>query len=303
MKNAFCILFALLTTTQTIISQAKEADEIVYTRAFSDNDYGHYHIAVLQAALDITAEYGTTALTPHPHPMSQSRQMVSLHKGEADVMWSVTNRTREQNLIPIRFPLLKGYAGYRVLIIAPQKQRDLPPTLSDSQLKALSFVQGMDWPDLDVLKSNGYNAYGEDWSVWFSTMYSMVEKHLVDGFPRNIIEVHRDLARHSDKAIVLEQNHLLIYPNYEFFFVSPKKPNLAKRLRTGLIRLLESGQLNRFFNEFSWHQAANQLVDAGNREVHYLDNPSIPYMLDYARWDKYPQSAIEALKYENIDNL
>ena len=302
MKNAFCILCMLVVSTYTIISQAKEADEITYTRAFADSDYGHYHIAVLNAALAITPEYGSVAVVPHPNPMSQSRQLVSLLKGEADVMWSVTNSSREQKLLPIKLPLLKGYAGYRVFIIENTRQRDFPHHLSNAQLKTMTLVQGDDWPDLEVLKFNGYAVEGEDWSVWFSTMFSMLEKHLVDAFPRNIIEVHRDLARNTEKPLVLEQNHLLIYPNYEFFFVSPTNPELAERLRVGLVRLLQQNKLAPLFNQFSWHKLANQLVDTDDRQVHYLANPSIPYTLEYARWDKYPSEAITALLEDNKES-
>ena len=298
-SSAACLsAFALFFLCYDVVAKEENHQSIVFTRAFADNDYGNYHVAVLQAALNATPDLGTTTLVPHPQPMSQSRQLVSLINGEADVMWSATSQVREKQLIPIRLPLLKGFAGFRVFVINPDKQDSFNYSIDSSTLKTRTLVQGSDWPDLTVLSSNGYNIEGEDWSLWFNSMYSLVEKNLVDAFPRNIIEVHRELSRHSDKHVSLEQYHLLNYPNYEYFFVSPNNQALANRLKIGLIRILENGELNNIFNYFDYHEEAGKLVDSGTRRIHYLDNPNIPYRINYARWDKHPQLAIEALRKE-----
>ena len=303
MKKVFYFtVCSWLFITTISFSKANETDEIIYTRAFADSDYGHYHVAVLQAALNATSEFGTTSIAPHPHPMSQSRQLVSLINGDADIMWSVTNLTREQKLIPIKLPLLKGYAGHRVLVVSPARQPDFHHQLDINKLKSMTLVQGVDWPDLEILEHNGFTVSGEDWSLWFQSMYSMVEKNLVDGFPRNVIEVHRDLARHSDKVIALEKNHILQYPSYEYFFVSPQNAALANRLRVGLIRLLENGELSALFEAQEGHKEAASIVESPSRTTHALKNPSIPYTLDYAQWDKHASSAIKALLKETNSN-
>ena len=278
-----------------LLAPAVNAKELVYTRAFADNDYGNYQVAVLNAALKATREYGAVTLVPHPHPMSQSRQLVTLLKGDADIMWSVTNSDREERLLAIKLPLLRGYSGYRVLVINPSEQKKFAQQTTEA-LKQSTMVQGSDWPDFHVLKANGYNVSGEDWSLWFHSMHSMVDKRLVDAFPRNIIEVHRDLARHSDKAITLEKHHLLLYPNYEYFFLKPDNIILANRLRVGLIRILQSGELDIIFNQFEAHRKAQRIADGKTRKVHLLTNPSLEYTLPYARWDKHTALAIDTLE-------
>ena len=294
----FVLLFSVLCCISLTATSAKatEKESIVYTRDFAESEYGGYYVSVLQAALDATSSFGTTKLEPHPQPMNQNRQLVSLIKGDGDVMWSVTNRDREQKLIPIKLPLLKGYAGYRVLVIHPDNQSEFNFDISSNTLKTRTFVQGSNWPDLNVLKLNGFNVEGEDWSLWFNSMYSMVERELVDAFPRNIIEVHRDLSRHANRQLSIEQHHLMIYPNYEYFFVSPSKPELANRLRTGLIILLENGKLQELFTQSQWHKKAESLANSSSRKKHYLDNPTIPYKLDYVQWDDDTAQAINALK-------
>jgi len=272
-----------------------EQNTLVFTRAFADNDYGHFQVNVLKAVIEITPEYGETLVVPHPYPMPQGRQVVSLLKGEADVMWSVTSSEREAALIPIRLPLMKGFAGYRALVIKQGAQVNFPRHLSTEELKQRTFVQGNDWPDLHVLQANGFNAAGEDWSLWFSSMFTMVEKGIVDAFPRNIIEVNPDLTRHASKHIVLEKHHLLFYPNYEFFFVRPGAVELSDRIHLGLSRLIENGRLETLFSQFDRHKMGALILNDENRVTHHLENKTIPYELDYARWDLEQDKAIIAL--------
>ena len=141
----------------TLLAADVNAKELVYTRAFADDDYGIYHVAVLHALLNATKEYGDVTLVPYPQPITQSRQMLSLLKGEADIMWSVTNQAREQKLIPIKLPLLKVFSGFKVLVINPSRREELTKSADSRTLKSLTMVQGSDWPDIDVLTANGYS--------------------------------------------------------------------------------------------------------------------------------------------------
>ena len=62
----------------TLLLSSVNAEELVYIRAFADDDYGNYHVAVLNAVFKATKEYGDITLVPHPQPMTQSRQMLSI---------------------------------------------------------------------------------------------------------------------------------------------------------------------------------------------------------------------------------
>lgn len=270
--------------------------DIIYTRAFPGEAYGYYHAKVLERAIAVTPEFGENKVVPHPQPMPQARQILTIRNGDAHVMWTVTTDEREKLMIPVRLPLLQGFAGYRVLVIQKGKQPDFPVSITTDQLRKLSSVQGNDWPDRTILLANGFDVHGADWSDWFSSMFIMVQRGVVDTFPRNIIEVHNDLARHKDKDVQLEQHHLLRYPNYEFFFVSPSTPELATRIRQGLIRMLESGEMRELFLAHESHKKAVNLVAAPVRQVHELTNPSLSYSLDYHRWSENPEKAITALR-------
>ncbi|MFQ3220752.1 MAG: hypothetical protein ACI96W_003131 [Paraglaciecola sp.] len=78
-----------------------------------------YYTELLTTAIDETRfDYPNTRLQPVTIPMSQSRLIKSLQAGEIlDVTWLMTSKAREQNLLPISIPLLKGLMGYRLLLI------------------------------------------------------------------------------------------------------------------------------------------------------------------------------------------
>lgn len=269
--------------------------DIVYTRAFDGDEYGYYHRNVLSRALALTPEFGDAKVVAHSHPMPQARQIITLKRNQADVMWSVTNDEREKELIPIKLPLLKGFAGYRVLIIKQDRQRDYPISLKLDDLKQKVAIQGNDWPDLGILKSQGFRVEGIDWSEWYTSMFNMVARGAVDCFPRNIIEVHRDIARNNGNALSLERHHIIRYPNYEYLFVRPGAPELATRLAVGLSRMIRSGEMEALFMEHANHRQAMALIQDNQRVVHDIQNPTLSYSLDYARWDLHPEKAVAAL--------
>ncbi len=270
--------------------------EIVYTRAFPGESYGYYHAKVLERVIALTPEYGAHDVVAHPQPMPQGRQILSIINGEAHVMWSVTTDERERAMIPVRLPLLQGFAGYRVFVIKEGRQEAFPHSMTVAQLRELRSVQGNDWPDLEILRANGFDVHGAEWSDWFTSMFTMVQREVVDTFPRNIIEVHNDLGRHQKHNVQLEKYHLLRYPNYEYFFVSPSTPEIATRIRRGLIRMLENGELRDIFLAHESHKKAVAIASDTTRKVHDLDNPSLSNSLDYHRWMDDPEKAISALR-------
>ena len=72
--------------------------------------------------------------------MVYKRKLRSLNQGELDVIWAMTSEQREQELLPIRAPILKGLIGYRIMVIQDTKQQDLTHILSTQQIKAMVAI-------------------------------------------------------------------------------------------------------------------------------------------------------------------
>ena len=284
----YLAVILVLFTLYSPYAPASEPGEVIFARAFADDAYGYYHAKVLQRVLELTPEFGIANAVPHPQPMPQARQIIKLKSAEADVMWSATSDTREQQLLPVRFPLLQGLAGYRVLVINAYKQAQFPRSLSKEGIQRLVGVQGKDWPDLAVLHHNGFRVEAAQWSLWFHTMFTAVEKGMVDYFPRNVIEVTNDLERHKTKRIRLEDHFILRYPSYEYFFVSPHKPELVNRIQIGLLRMLDNGELKTMFEKHENHLTAIKLATDPNRKIIELANPDLSYKFDEPFWGNTP---------------
>ncbi|WP_348245952.1 hypothetical protein, partial [Salmonella enterica] len=85
---------------------------------------------------------GPYVLTPNPTAMNQGRAISLLAGGtELDVLWSMTSRRREAQLLPIRIPLLKGLMGYRVFIIRAEDEPWFRSLKELDQLRELTAGQ------------------------------------------------------------------------------------------------------------------------------------------------------------------
>lgn len=205
----------------------------------------------------------------------------------------------EKDLLPVKFPLIQGLGGYRVFVICKDKQSDFMPNQTLDNIKLMQAVQGNDWPDTRILKSHDFRVSSATWSDWFSTMYLSLERGIIDYFPRNVVEVYRDLNYHEHTSLVIEKNHLLIYPSYEYFFVGRHLPHLQQRLEVGLSRLLESGELVRLFNSYPDHKKAKDMIADPKRKKHYLTSPVLSYELEGVDWSTHPEIMLNALHSTN----
>ena len=213
-------------------------------------------------------------------------------------MWSVTSDALEQRLLPIRFPLLQGFSGIRVLAIHPSAEQNFHQDLSLAELKTMISIQGEDWPDYDILKANGFRVSGESWTNWYESMYKSLAKGMVDYCPRNIIEVHRDFRHHKSTPLAIDSHRLLQYDSYEYFFVSPARRDLQRRLIRGIEILLKNGELARLFNRYGDHKKAAQLLKE-DRTVYFLSNPGLSYHINAPRWVDAPKLMLAEMKQLN----
>ena len=104
--------------------------------------------------------------------------------------------------------------------------------------------QGLHWPDLHILKQNGYNTYGV---LKFDSNIKMLMRGRCDYFPRGIHEVQLDFNKFNGTygQLAIVENVLLKYPASVYFFVGKHNKLLAKRISKGLEKLNASGELTK----------------------------------------------------------
>ena len=225
-----------------------------------------YHVLLLQTALSYSATPYT--LQPASETMAQSRVLreISQQTGIVDVYWSMTSVEREKQLKPVRVPLNRGLLGWRLLLV----KEDTPFRLTRRSRQNTVFVQGHDWPDINILKANGFKVHAAN---DYHSMFTMVEKGRVDALPRSVIEVFQERQDIAAKLFVAP-DIMLYYPTAEYFFVSNKDSTLAAAIEHGLHEMIKDGSFNALFEQ-QYGVVLNQL-NQQKRQVLKLQNPSLP---------------------------
>ncbi|MFT6895978.1 MAG: hypothetical protein ACJA13_000375 [Paraglaciecola sp.] len=230
-----------------------------------------YYTELLTTVIDETRiDYPQTRLQPVTISMSQSRLVMSLQAGKIfDVTWLMTSKDREQNLLPIRIPLLKGLMGYRLLLINKGHQDKFANISTLAQLKKRVGGQSFDWPDTEILLSNGLVLVAGP----AATLHQMLMANRFDYFPRGISEIWREEKLFD--TLVIEQNLVLHYPAVEYFFVQAGNTELAQRIEVGLTRAKSNGRFEAIFQSHGLFKSSIKKANLAQRTVIELKNTAL----------------------------
>ncbi|TPV56519.1 amino acid ABC transporter substrate-binding protein [Aestuariibacter sp. GS-14] len=230
------------------------------------SDIYNYVVSVLELTLQVTErEYGRLTVYSNPQTTPQQRQLMNLANGNTDIAWSITSAERESQYLPVRVPFIGGLFGYRVLLIHADDERfNYAPTLAE--LKAMTAIQGANWPDTQILQFNEFNVIGS-----YENGLKLLHRKMVDYYPRAVHEYSQELAENPQYKLKLAPHVGLKYPNPLFFFVNKNNLELAERLTKGLTMLHNNGQLNALLYSQPFYRDADTALSG--REIHVLRNP------------------------------
>lgn len=230
----------------------------------------HYPLRVLRAALkaagqDFKIEYSQS-------PIIQARAIRELESedGVIDVIWSMSSKAREQSLHAVRVPLYRGLYGWRLLMVRRGEARRFAGVRTLKDLKRFRFVQGADWPDAEILAANGLQV---ETAASFESMWAKLAKVEVDAFPRSALEIWSEAEAQSTRFEV-EPLLALHYPAPMYFFVAPRRPDLAQALELGMHRISERGEVEALLQQA--HGAELARARLKERHVIELINPLLP---------------------------
>lgn len=259
--------------------------QVVYPKTMrSDEDEILYPLVLLKTALQHSGEKFT--LQASSISMAQSRSLKQvLHNDEINVVWTMTSKEREKDLLPVRIPIFKGLYGWRVLVTTQDKVKNLSNYSALSDFKSVHFIQGHDWPDTQVLQDNGLTV---STSIEYSYLYNMLIKGRGDVFPRSVLEVETELNTfkdHESISLVIVPHLLLQYPSAIYFFFSKDTPELAYAVEKGLNVIRSNGEFDRLFNDY--HRQAIKHANIKNKTIIKLKNnqlPSLTPLDDVSLW-------------------
>ncbi len=245
---------------------------VTYPGPLYDGDERHkYPEALLKLALEKTGV--RFKMVPSKRIKYQSKALRQLRENiEVNVVWSMTDRQREDDLLPIRIPIAKGLIGWRVLLTHKDKPFYKKAVTSLADLLVYSPVQGIDWPDTKILQANGFNVIG---AQNHSEAASLLSRQQADFYPRSVIEALAELQQeNADPDIRLKEGLALQYKAAMYFFVNKRNVTLARLLEVGLERAIEDGSFDELF--YRYHGVMLEKL-ALEKITHFnLDNPLLP---------------------------
>lgn len=209
-----------------------------------------FFIDILSLALEKTQHcIGDYRVIHFLHKYSSKRFRAELFKrdGVIDIYWSMNSPQIQKDLLPIKIPLLRGMNGYRVLVIRREDEGKFKNIHSLEDLSALSAGQGVDWPDVDILRHNGLKVITSNES---DLLYKMLAGKRFDYFPRGVHEAWNELELNADDNLMVSNDVVLFYPAPVFFIVNKNNSELAKRIYRGLELAKADGSFQRLFDSF-----------------------------------------------------
>jgi hypothetical protein len=266
---------------------------VTYPGPLYEGDDSHkYQEALLKLALDKTGvRYKMVASSRLKYQSKALRQLKE--NIEVNVVWSMTDRQREDDLLPIRIPLAKGLIGWRVFLSHKNKPFYSKPMNDLSDLLVYSAVQGIDWPDTKILQANGFNVLG---AQNHSEAVKLLSRQQADFYPRSVIEVLNELKQEgADPDIKLKKGIALQYKAAMYFFVNKSNITLSRLIKVGLERAIEDGSFDELF--YQYHSHIFEQLELDDATYYELDNPLLPLktpILESKYW--YKKGDYEASK-------
>lgn len=240
----------------------------------SAGSQSHYFVDLLKLALTETVDSDgayEVAFCKLPLFLQDRRFWFLRREQQIDLCWTAASAQREKELLLIPIPLLKGLAGYQVLLINAADQPRFDGIQTLAQLRALTAGAGQDGTDHSTLELNGLPT---ELGRSSDGLFEMLRKHRFDYLPRSINDAWQEMEAHRRSGLAVEKHLLLYYTADIFFFVNKASAPLASRVERGLRKAIVDGSFERLFRERN--QAALDLAGLAQRTVIKLENPALP---------------------------
>ncbi|MEL4341847.1 pilus assembly protein PilM [Shewanella xiamenensis] len=204
--------------------------------------------------------------------MNQKRNAEEALAGTVDVFWSMTSKELEETMLPVRIPLFKGLLGNRLLIIRKSDEAKFANVKTLADFKQLTAGQNRYWPDASILEANGVPLVT---SYQYTNLYPMLEGGRFDYLALGAQEIGDELASHPDPALKIDSHILLQYRSPAYFFVSPKRPELAEAILAGLEHMISDGSFDEMFNRELKIEQLYRDAQFERRVIIRLDTPDL----------------------------
>lgn len=193
----------------------------------------------------------------YPLDVRRERARLLVKQGKLDIIWSSSNKKREQEFTPVKFNLIRGINEYRLLLIRTDDQPRFEQVKSLADLAKFKIGSGTHWSDTDIYRFNNLplvTAYA------YAPMFRMLKVKRFDYMARSIQEINHEVEHYGKLGLAIEKSLVIHYPQAIYFFVSNENRMLAKRIQSGLEMARDDGSLDAlFFSIPNFREAWEQL--------------------------------------------
>src|SRR5215470_2307324 len=124
----------------------------------ADQNYGAQVLALALAKSRVPY-----TLTIHPARVNQERARMMIEEGQISVYDFGTSAEFEQRLLPVYFPIDRGFLGYRLFVIHRDNTDAFASITSIEQLREKTAGQGVNWSDTAILRHAGITVHVAPW--------------------------------------------------------------------------------------------------------------------------------------------
>ena len=267
-KTCVVLLLLMLTSVDSFAASWR----INYPRPLSESDRrSDYPLKLLALALDQTGVNYRLIASDRIMPQSKALKRL-MDNREVNVVWSMTDEQREEQLLPIRIPIYKGLIGWRIFIIRKDMDSRFKYIQTLDHLLKLNPIQGSDWPDTKILQANGFDVMtASDHNV----LFKMLGNAQGDFFPRSVVEIWEEMKTDNPANDFEVESKLGVrYPAAMYYFVNKNSVPLANLIRIGLEKSIQNGKFDELFLEE--HQAYLDKSELDKRTFYQLQNTYLP---------------------------
>ena len=241
--------------------------------SIKDSRYEYPH-QLLQKILDVTStEYGHSNVKHAKSVMSRDRLLISMLDGQqVHVVAEAPKSDWIKQLLVIRIPVRKGIQGYRLFFIHKKDRLAIAQVQSLKDLQQFKTGSGEGWSTASVMEKSGFEVVT---GSSYDGLFHMLEKGRFATLGRGINEVYAEFEaqREDHPLLTIDETLALHIPLPTYFFVTPKMPELARRIEIGLQRLLQNGEFEKLF--LLHHKEMIEKSKIKSRKVFHIDNTNL----------------------------
>jgi hypothetical protein len=264
------LLASLFLLGVTLESRANDTIKMLKPILGADKRADHKD-EVITRALELTvSEFGPFNFETVNVDMTPGRALSATKSGELiNLFIAAHSKIWDEGTIPIKIPIRQGLLSYRLLLVNKQDLHKFKNVKNMDDLKQLTAGLQGNWVTTKIFKELGL---GLEIGHNFEGLFQMLDRGRFDYFPRAIYEIYDELTSRKSELpnVVIEPTLALYLPMMTYVYVSPNAPRIAKRMESGLSKLLASGEMKQILEKYYGEDILR--ADLKNRKIIKIEN-------------------------------